>query len=49
LLSGIMAASLSGWVFALFCGLGLLAGWWLRNAAPRSWFEPVLCPGKKGV
>lgn len=36
LLSGIMAASLSGWVFALFCGLGLLAGWWLRNAMPRS-------------
>ena len=26
LLSGIMAASLSGWVFALFCGLGLCLG-----------------------
>ena len=33
LLSGIMAASLSGWVFALFCGLGLYAGWWLRRPA----------------
>lgn len=33
LLSGIMAAALSGWVFALFCGLGLLAGWWLRHQA----------------
>ncbi|MFZ4286925.1 YeeE/YedE family protein [Variovorax sp. HJSM1_2] len=34
LLSGIMAASLSGWLFALFCGLGLWAGWWLRHRAP---------------
>ena len=33
LLSGIMAASLSGWVFALFCGLGLWGGWWLRQGA----------------
>ncbi len=31
LLSGIMAASLSGWVFAVFCGLGLYGGWrWRR-------------------
>ncbi len=35
LLSGIMAASLSGWVFALFCGIGLYAGWWLRRPAQQ--------------
>ena len=34
LLSGIMAAAVSGWVFALFCGLGLVLGWWLRHRAP---------------
>lgn len=34
LLSGIMAAALSGWVFLLFAGLGLLTGWWLRR---QSW------------
>ena len=27
LLSGIMAASLSGWVFLIFCGIGLYLGW----------------------
>lgn len=31
LLSGIMAAALSGWVFLLFCALGLWAGWWFRT------------------
>ncbi len=31
LLSGIMAAAVSGWVFALFCSIGLVAGWWLRK------------------
>lgn len=31
LLSGIMAGALSGWVFALFCLAGLLAGLWLRR------------------
>lgn len=31
LLSGIMASALSGWVFLLCCGLGLFAGWWLRQ------------------
>jgi len=31
LLSGIMAAAVSGWVFALFCGAGLYGGWWLRQ------------------
>jgi uncharacterized membrane protein YedE/YeeE len=31
LLSGVMAASLSGWIFALFCGLGLYGGWRLRR------------------
>jgi len=31
LLSGIMAASLSGWVFLTFCGLGLYLGWMLKN------------------
>lgn len=30
LLSGIMAAAVSGWVFALFCALGLYLGWRLR-------------------
>ncbi|MES2582116.1 MAG: YeeE/YedE family protein [Pseudomonadota bacterium] len=35
LLSGIMAASLSGWVFAVFCGLGLVGGWWARHQAQR--------------
>lgn len=32
LLSGVMAAAVSGWVFALFCGIGLYAGWRLRKA-----------------
>ena len=31
LLSGIMAASLSGWVFLMFCGLGLYLGWLTKN------------------
>ncbi len=31
LLSGIMAAALSGWLFAVFCALGLYLGWWLRQ------------------
>ena len=31
LLSGIMAASLSGWVFLIFCGLGLFLGWVVKN------------------
>jgi hypothetical protein len=31
LLSGIMAASLSGWIFLIFCGLGLYLGWLLRK------------------
>ena len=31
LLSGIMAASLSGWVFLIFCGLGLYLGWLIKN------------------
>ncbi len=31
LLSGIMAASLSGWVFLIFCGLGLYLGWMVKN------------------
>lgn len=31
LLSGIMAAAVSGWVFLLCAGAGLLAGWWLRR------------------
>jgi hypothetical protein len=31
LLSGIMAASLSGWIFLFFCGLGLYLGWLLRK------------------
>jgi uncharacterized protein len=31
LLSGIMAASLSGWIFLLFCGIGLYLGWLFRN------------------
>lgn len=31
LLSGIMAAAATGWVFALFCGVGLTLGWWLRQ------------------
>ncbi|WP_269533245.1 YeeE/YedE family protein [Chitinimonas sp. BJYL2] len=31
LLSGIMAAAVSGWVFLLFAGLGLWAGWWWRQ------------------
>ena len=30
LLSGIMAAAVSGWVFLLCAGLGLLLGWRLR-------------------
>jgi uncharacterized membrane protein YedE/YeeE len=31
LLSGIMAAAVSGWVFALFCAVGLYLGWRLRQ------------------
>lgn len=31
LLSGIMAAAVSGWVFAASCGAGLVLGWWLRR------------------
>ena len=31
LLSGIMAASLSGWIFLLFCGIGLYLGWLFMN------------------
>jgi len=31
LLSGIMAASLSGWIFLIFCGLGLYLGWMIKN------------------
>lgn len=31
LLSGIMAAALSGWVFAIAGGAGLWTGWWLRQ------------------
>lgn len=31
LLSGIMAAAVSGWVFLLCAGLGLWLGWWLRR------------------
>jgi uncharacterized protein len=31
LLSGIMAAALSGWVFAIFCYLGLWGTWRLRQ------------------
>lgn len=38
LLSGIMAAAVSGWVFLLFAGLGLWSGWWWRQrgAAPAA-------------
>ena len=32
LLSGIMAASLSGWVFLIFCGIGLYLGWRIKNS-----------------
>lgn len=31
LLSGIMAAAVSGWVFLLCAGVGLWLGWWLRR------------------
>ncbi|QEI09547.1 YeeE/YedE family protein [Pigmentiphaga aceris] len=31
LLSGIMAGAVSGWVFAVVGGLGLVAGWWVRR------------------
>lgn len=31
LLSGIMAAAASGWIFAVFCGLGIYLGWRLRQ------------------
>jgi uncharacterized membrane protein YedE/YeeE len=31
LLSGIMAASLSGWIFLVFCGTGLYLGWFVRK------------------
>jgi hypothetical protein len=31
LLSGIMAASLSGWVFLIFCGIGLYLGWFIKT------------------
>lgn len=34
LLSGIMAAAVSGWVFAVFCALGMYAGWRLRKYLP---------------
>jgi hypothetical protein len=36
LLSGIMAAALSGWVFALFCLLGLWATWRVMGCFSRS-------------
>lgn len=39
LLSGIMAAAVSGWVFAVFCMIGLFAGWWLRKSAPVAWLR----------
>ena len=32
-LSGIMAAAISGWVFAIFCVFGAWLGWWLRKAS----------------
>ncbi|MDX3773428.1 YeeE/YedE family protein [Chromatiaceae bacterium AAb-1] len=35
LLSGIMAAAVSGWVFLLFCSAGLGLGWWLRTITNR--------------
>jgi len=35
LLSGIMAGAVSGWLFALFCLLGLWLGWRARQAAAR--------------
>ena len=31
LLSGIMTASLSGWVFLVFCALGLYLGWYFKS------------------
>ena len=31
LLSGIMTASLSGWVFLVFCSLGLYLGWYFKS------------------
>ncbi len=31
LLSGIMAAAVSGWVFAIACTAGVAAGWWARR------------------
>nr|WP_250645007.1 YeeE/YedE thiosulfate transporter family protein [Comamonas serinivorans] len=34
LLSGIMAAAVSGWVFAVACGVGLWLGWRLRQRLP---------------
>lgn len=41
LLSGIMAAAASGWVFLLFAGLGLVAGWWLRRQRWSGLADPV--------
>ncbi len=35
LLSGIMAGALSGWVFWLFCSIGMLLGMALRNRLPK--------------
>jgi hypothetical protein len=37
LLSGIMAGALSGWVFAVFCLLGVWLGWRGRRALPPAW------------
>ncbi len=31
LLSGIMGAAVSGWVFAVACTVGVVAGWWARR------------------
>ena len=41
LLSGIMAAAASGWVFLLWAGLGLVAGWWLRRQRWSGLADPV--------
>ncbi len=37
LLSGIMAAALSGWLFALLCFGGIWIGWQLRRSLLREW------------
>ena len=37
LLSGIMAGALSGWLFALFCLLGVWLGWRGRQLLPQAW------------